>query len=396
MNLHPVPKNIVVPIRDPHVESTLSRWDTLERQAEVAEDLMEIGALVGTIYSPMNSTLQISEELQRQQRRMLEESSRHQAAMRRNAEDSVEALERMEERLARTAIQTESALHELRAQTTNAVEALLKQLKQELQENSQDAHGVLERFEQSAQRTLDDLDTQLSRTEQAIAGAALLEKSAHVQGEDFEKRVYRDLKNFGRPRGDLVERVGTRSEAGTFSKKGDLLYHLKTPEGTVRVAIECKNRDLTLTGKDRFCLPELEEAMDERGADFGLVVAPLDKNSDENGCGDFPPLQQMGEKRFVVLLDENMTTPVALETALLWVERQLQSADANASVPGVDLESIQQSVERIVRVSSQCRSLKKTSTNLVKTAARLRQQLDEFDEELKKETRILNDLLAQH
>ena len=189
-----------------------------------------------------------------------------------------------------------------------------------------------------------------------------------------------------------MERTGATPAPGTTNKKGDLFYQMQVGDRHIPIAIECKDEQLTMSGAKPFCLPELESAMRTRGGDYGIVVANLAQNLTD-GRPKFPVLQPFGDDRFVVLVDREQESPVALEAVLCLIHRAETLRQAEEAT-AIDMGAVSQAVESIVRTSTEFKTLKATCTSLGDQVAKMRSQLDTMGGALQGQTKELKSLLG--
>lgn len=201
----------------------------------------------------------------------------------------------------------------------------------------------------------------------------LEEKSGPVAGSRYEDRLLSALETFAKSRREQVAYTG--DTPGTHGKVGDLVYILNVDGQPVRVVLEAKNRTCTRDGKEAYFLDELDLAMQNRGCSYGIVVASRQKNSTESGRSHIPVFQEMPGNRFVVLVDEKVSEPVALETALLAIHR-LERARLRAGVNTVDLAALQSAMGMAVQCGL---SLDPLKAGLKKEIATLQGLLDMTD-----------------
>ena len=378
------PTILDIKIDDPAVIDELKSRDTLEAKREYGEELMELGARVVRTHRPVTAADQVTEAF----RDFQERSER----------DYDELSSKLEEK----AVSTQATVTEVYERAERVLKSVLEELEEGASRSEERTENVVGHFKERLEGTLRELGQQVSRAEQVIAAGLEREQALITQqnlrnqssskGTSFEERVKNQLQNFGRGRGDLVELTGTKSSAGTSSKKGDIFYQMKVGDRVVPVVIECKDEKLAMRGTNPFQLPGLETSMRERGGEYGIVVANLKQNSDEDGPR-FPALQMFGQDRFVVLVDRDQEHAIALETALQLIQQRASEKKQGSEVT-MDIAAVSQAIENIQITSEQFRGLKTTCTNLGTQLARMRSQLDELDHSLDDQTLHLKSLLG--
>ena len=205
-------------------------------------------------------------------------------------------------------------------------------------------------------------------------------KQAFYAGDTFEQRIVSYLDTYADPRQDRVEYTGTTTDVG--GKVGDIVYTLNLDgewSRSVRIALEAKNRSCTRTGKKAFFLDEMDAGMTNRNCEYGIVVACLDKNSDD-GIPKFPYLQIMPGKRFVVLVDEYLQVPIALE-AVLQIIFKGEKARLDSGRFEIDADRINNALDKALNVTEKFRALKKLATSITSLES-IREYIDEMENDV--------------
>jgi len=102
-----------------------------------------------------------------------------------------------------------------------------------------------------------------------------VESTTPKRGERFEDDLWVFLNRIAGPFGDSIERVG-KVYGEKAEKKGDFvvsLYDLNSEDESARIVVEAKARSEPLTLTRKGILGELDEAMKNRNAEFGIAVA---------------------------------------------------------------------------------------------------------------------------
>lgn len=236
---------------------------------------------------------------------------------------------------------------------------LMKETKADFTKQIEDLRSNLEVLITKVEGQVELADEKAKRLKEAEQHVAELEaekrKQSFYAGNSFEQRIVSFLEDFAKPRQDKVECTGTTTAVD--GKVGDIVYQLNLDgewQRDVRIALEVKNRECTRSGQSAFFLNELDSGMANRKGDFGIVVACLEKNTDD-GKPRFPYLQVRPGNRFVVLVDEDVTVPVALEAALHLAARAA-NAKAEAERAEVDTNRINNAVARALDVVERFRA----------------------------------------
>jgi hypothetical protein len=200
-----------------------------------------------------------------------------------------------------------------------------------------------------------------------------------AKGRTFEESVFEALDRIALSQGDVAEAVGDLREA--TGKVGDIVVAIDGCNGPARgrVVIEAKDRKLSSPG----ALAELDKAMAERSADFGVLVVP----TEEELPAKLEPLREYnGDKLLVALDPESGTLALELGYRLARARVLMKRSDAD----GIDAGALRDTVERALSALAEERKVKqqltgaKTSINrayeLVEgMAGRVREHLQEID-----------------
>jgi hypothetical protein len=200
-----------------------------------------------------------------------------------------------------------------------------------------------------------------------------------AKGRTFEESVFEALDRIALSQGDVAQAVGDLREA--TGKVGDIVVAIDGCNGPARgrVVIEAKDRKLSSPG----ALAELDKAMAERSADFGVLVVP----TEEELPAKLEPLREYNGDKLVVALDpESGTLALELGYRLARARVLMKRSDAD----GIDAGALRDTVERALSALAEERKVKqqltgaKTSINrayeLVEAmAGRVRGHLQEID-----------------
>ncbi len=125
-------------------------------------------------------------------------------------------------------------------------------------------------------------------------GKAEERKKGTQKGKDFEQFIYSHLDEIAHVFEDTVDMTGDTPGKLPNNKTGDMVITLN-PKHTggvqKKLVVEVKDKKMTLKGKDNLFL-ELDEAMQNRGADFGIFIWSKNYAADEVGVfRTYPPLK---------------------------------------------------------------------------------------------------------
>jgi len=200
-----------------------------------------------------------------------------------------------------------------------------------------------------------------------------------AKGRSFEEAVFEAVDRIALAQGDDAEAVGDLREAS--GKVGDIVVSLDGCNGPARgrVVIEAKDRRLSKPG----ALAELDKAMAERSADFGVLVVP----TEEELPSKLEPLREYNGDKLVLAMDPDSGT-LALELGYRLARARVLMKRADAD--GIDAGALRATVERALGALADERRIKAQLTGaktgidrayeLVEAmAARVRVHLDEID-----------------
>lgn len=214
---------------------------------------------------------------------------------------------------------------------------------------------IVETLERRFQEMRDLVIGTQQRDEEALRGTA--------KGRDFEDVVEQILRSEARVLGGcVVER--TSSNGGTLgsrSKVGDVVVTL---ESGINIAVEVKNAARIALSGPSGILTELDQAMDNRNADWGICVSRNEAYPAEVGS-----FNVYGNRILVVDSGDGTLTGVALRWA---------AAAAGASASGLDQIDTTRILERLDRI----RDLSKHFSRSKKALTTAQNGLDSVREDL--------------
>ncbi|MCA1813131.1 MAG: hypothetical protein LC624_04160 [Halobacteriales archaeon] len=199
----------------------------------------------------------------------------------------------------------------------------------------------------------------------------------HAKGLDFEEQVLGLLDGIAAPHGDRVEHVG--KDKGPLGDVGDLLVHLD-PDAAQgqRIVVECKDKDVTLSGK-RSLPKELDEARQNRAAHFAIAVV------EQEHAAPFAPLRYIAPDKILVALDKEQPDPLALQVAYM-LARALVVARAGRREARLDAEHVLGRLDAIARHLEAVQAMKTNLTGAAKNIDAVRGMLDDL------KLRVLDDV----
>jgi hypothetical protein len=253
--------------------------------------------------------------------------------------------------------------------------------------------GTIERLKQAEERQhrdqqvllgrVSELDKQLQALrleKEKLEEVAEERERGTAKGRSFEEHVAEAIDAIAAAQGDDADAVGDLK--GSAGRTGDVLVGIEGCTGPPlgRVVFEAKDRRLS---KPR-ALEELDKAMQDRDADFAVLVVP----SDEEVPAKLQTLREYNGDKLVVTVDPEEGGTLALELGYRLARARVLMA--RGSVEGVDAAAVRDTVQRALNAMDEVRRIKNTLTgaqtsiqkgkDLVDAmAGRVRANLDDID-----------------
>ena len=237
-------------------------------------------------------------------------------------------------------------------------------------------------------RTLEEIRNTMTAREAAREATAREAAKGTRKGRDFEAQCGEELDRAAGPHSDLVERTADVSGRAGRSKKGDFVATLDG--GGQRIVFEMKD---TASIGPAMIRGELKEAMDNRDAAYGVLVA-RSRASLPDSVGWFNEYD--GNKLVCAVEDEEGNPAIGgemIQTAYRWARARLGIMDApEAGEVDTDLIAAKAAeigghAAELARIRRECTNIDKSSENIRVWAASaekgIRAQLDEIVESLK-------------
>jgi hypothetical protein len=290
---------------------------------------------------------------------------------------------------AESAVAVQHQLREVMAeQSARMREDLLKQF------SSADAHNPLADFKAGTmaamKRAAEQQDNNLKTLNDQIAGlkhevlklqaerekqlgvAAEHERST-AKGRPYEEAVFDAVDAIAHARGDDCDAVG--DVPGTGGRKGDVLVGIDGAAGPprARIVFEAKN---SYVPKNK-AVADLEAAMAQRDADYGVWVVP----SDELLPGRGPQLREVNGDKLFVVFDPDDGVRLALEVA--YALARARTIMAKADGDGLDAGALRTEVERALAAMDDVRRIKSQLTAAAGGIDSARKILDDMAERVR-------------
>lgn len=174
-----------------------------------------------------------------------------------------------------------------------------------------------------------------------------------AKGRPYEEAVAEAVDAIARGQGDDCDAVGDFRGAG--GRKGDVVVDIDGCAGASRgrIVFEAKN---SRKGRKE-ALAELEEAMTQRSADYGVWVVP----SEDRLPARASPLREVGGDKLFVVYDPEDGSRLALDVAYSLARARVLMAKGGAE--GLDAPALRAEVERALGALEDVRRIKLHLTN---------------------------------
>jgi hypothetical protein len=168
-----------------------------------------------------------------------------------------------------------------------------------------------------------------------------------AKGRTFEEAVADAVDRIALSQGDVAEAVGDLKEA--TGKVGDVVVAIDACNGPARGRIVIEAKDRRLSGNK--ALAELDRAMEERSADFAMLVVP----TDQEVPAKIEPLREYNGDKLVVSLDaEAGSLPLEVAYRLARARVLMTRSDAD----GIDVSAVRDTAERALAALTEERRIK--------------------------------------
>jgi uncharacterized small protein (DUF1192 family) len=219
--------------------------------------------------------------------------------------------------------------------------------------------------------------------EKALEVAAEHDRST-AKGRPYEEAVFEAVDAIAAGQGDDCDAVGDLPGVG--GRKGDVLVAIDGCNGPARgrIVFEAKNSQLP---KKR-ALAELDEAMAQRDAAYGVWVVP----SEEQLPARTQALREVNGDKLFVVYDPRDGSRLALEVAYSLARARVLMARADEG--GVDMSALRAEVERTLGAMEDVRRIKQQLTHAANGIEGARSVLEELDRRVRLHLGQIDALLA--
>lgn len=249
-----------------------------------------------------------------------------------------------------------------------------------------ESHGQEARRNQAQ---MAELKEQISVFVERTAGEELLaeaEEAGTRKGRTFESQVHDALEEIAEGFGDCAHHTGDERGVGG-SKKGDTVVEIGAATGPCRARVVFEDKAKRLGKKEAW--DELNAAMDERQADFAvLVVAGEDKVPTGR-----EQLQEYEGNKLIIAVDPDEPAGLALRLAYRYVRiRLLANRDASLEV---DAAGVRDAAESARSALKRAQAARLALSNIDKSSSKVRENLDGLVAGVEAELARIDSLVAE-
>lgn len=207
-----------------------------------------------------------------------------------------------------------------------------------------------------------------------------------LKGEEFEEELEGMLSRMAKHEGDVIEFTGNDSGLLGDSKKGDFVIDLNDRPQTI--VVEAKNSSYSQPKIEA----ELEEAIDNRGADYGIFVA--------QSRGQLPDhvgwLNEYNGNQLVIALGNGEEPELAeeiLHIAYKWARRRIVDSES-VQADDLDMSKLRREVEAVDRTLKDVSQIKRQCSSIQSTADDIKVDLDDMRDQVKQHVGTISTELA--
>ena len=257
--------------------------------------------------------------------------------------------------------------------------------------------GVVRALESSAQaqaRTMQDLGRQLAGMQQQLGELRVeREKEAEIEaerergtakGRTFEEFVAEAIDRIAVMQGDACEAVG--DVKGSTGRKGDVVVDIDACNGPARGRIVFEMKTGKLPRPE--ALRELDKALQQRDADFAVLVVP----GEDKVPARLRPLREYNGDKLIVTSDDEVEGTVALELAYSLARARVLMAKSDSE--GIDATAVRYTVERALNAMETVRAIKNQLTGAKTSIDKSRDLIDAMADQVREHLRDIDRLVA--
>lgn len=223
-------------------------------------------------------------------------------------------------------------------------------------------------------RTLAEIRDTLKAREAAREVAA----KGTQKGREFEEQCEADLNEAARPHSDAIDKTGDVAGRAGRSKKGDFVATL---DGSGR-RIVFEMKDVDRIGPTMI-KAELKEAMDNRDAAYGVLVA----KSRASLAGSIGWLNEYDGNKLVCAVEDGEGNPAMdgemIQVAYRWARARAAGEAQEARAGEVDAALVEEKAREISDHIDEARSIKRECTNIDRSSEKIRAWAESAEKGLK-------------
>jgi hypothetical protein len=252
-----------------------------------------------------------------------------------------------------------------------------------IRQSSDNQHAELREMRRTIVELTGRVQALQAEREKALEVAAEHARST-AKGRPYEEAVAEAVDAIARGHGDDCDAVGDLRGAG--GRKGDVVVDVDGCAGASRGRIVFEAKHSRRSRKE--ALAELEEAMAQRAADYGVWVVP----SEEALPARATALREIGGDKLFVVYDPEDGTRLALEVAYSLARARVLMA--RGGTDGLDAAALRAEVERAVGAMEDVRRIKLHLTNAAGGIEEARKALEGMAERVKAHLGQIDALVA--
>src|SRR3954462_6457692 len=256
--------------------------------------------------------------------------------------------------------------------------------------------GVVRAVETSGQnqaRTLEVVTQQLARLQQQVGEMRVeREKAAEIEaerergtakGRTFEELVVEAVDRIASGQGDDCDAVGDLR--GASGRVGDIVVALDACNGPARGSIVFEVKTGKLSKND--ALRELDRAMEDRTADFAVLVVP----TEDKVPARMQQLREYNGDKLIVAFDPDADNTIAIELAYRLARARVLMSTSEAE--GIDAGAVRDSIERALNAMERVRAVKNTLTGAQTQIGKAKDVLDEMSADVREHLKNIDELV---
>ena len=205
-----------------------------------------------------------------------------------------------------------------------------------------------------------------------------------AKGRPYEEAVAEAVDAIARGMGDDAEAVGDFGGAG--GRKGDVVVDIDGCSGAPRGRIVFEAKHSRKSRKE--ALTELDEAITQRSADYGVWVVP----SEDRLPARAPALREVGGDKLFVVFDPEEGGALALQVAYSLARARVLMA--KGGIEGLDAPALRAEVERALGAMDDVRRIKLHLTNAAGGIEAARGVLEGMAERVRAHLAAIDELIA--